>query len=265
MFVGVRCWGSNRRNLKNRPNRSSGQNRAKCPENGIVKIRCFISSSLIRYHFSVSAFLPLTAYTEICQENTGITWITFQDSWDSPKKVAVNYFLFFHKTVTSAHWIWVGYNHFISNKCDWNNGFISMPTKLWKFYHLFYPISMVKTTNFHSVYFWADTYTYHIWSAWFNGSYTMIACIMDTLNLMAKPLSTLELHHDCIISWLSFNHPRYLFRTVHHWLCLESVEFFQCFLIHTQFFGPLNDYITVKCWILHTGKAHWAHGSVMGC
>ena len=46
----------------------------------------------------------------------------------------------------------VGYNHLISNK------------------------------------FWVDTYSYHIWRAWYNGSYTM----------MAKPIRALELHYPMI-------------------------------------------------------------------
>jgi len=39
-----------------------------------------------------------------------------------------------HGTLTncsmSARWIRVGYNHFISNKCEWNNGFIKNASKI---------------------------------------------------------------------------------------------------------------------------------------
>ena len=36
--------------------------------------------------------------------------------------------------------------------------------------------------------FWADAYSYHIWRAWYNGSYTM----------MAKPIRALVLHYRMI-------------------------------------------------------------------
>ena len=61
--------------------------------------------------------------------------------------------------------------HLTSNKHEWNNCFIKMPTK----YQEFFPTLFVKTTDFQLVFN----------RAWYNGSYTM----------MAKPIRALELHY----------------------------------------------------------------------
>ena len=50
---------------------------------------------------------------------------------------------------------------------------LKTPTK----YREFFPTLFVKTTDFQ--------YSYHIWRAWYNGSYTM----------MAKPIRALELYY----------------------------------------------------------------------
>ena len=36
----------------------------------------------------------------------------------------------FNNFSTSAHWIWVGYNHLISNKCEWTNCFFKNAHKI---------------------------------------------------------------------------------------------------------------------------------------
>ena len=78
-----------------------------------------------------------------------------------------------------------------------------MPTKCQEFV----PILFVETTNFQLV--WADAYSFHIWRAWYNGSYT----------IMTKPIRALGLHHPMIqfliigdVSWInhcdySWQHP----------------------------------------------------------
>ena len=47
----------------------------------------------------------------------------------------------------SACWIWVGHNHLISNKCEWNNCFIKNPHKISRIL----PTLFVKTTDFQLV------------------------------------------------------------------------------------------------------------------
>ena len=58
------------------------------------------------------------------------------------------------------------------------------PTKQ---YREFFPTLFVKTNDFQLVFNFEQTRTcsYHIWRAWYNGSYTM----------MAKPIRALELHY----------------------------------------------------------------------
>ena len=82
--------------------------------------------------------------------------------------------------------IWVGYNHLISNKPEWNNCFIKNAHKKSKIL----PEFMFKNSRFSACYFFvlADTYIYQIWRAWYNGSCT----------LMAKPMRALELHYSMI-------------------------------------------------------------------
>ena len=75
---------------------------------------------------------------------------------------------------------------------------ISYPTSasgiivLWKTptkYREFFPTLFVKTTDFQLVFDFEQTRTgYHIWIAWYNGSYIMIA----------KPIRALELHYPMI-------------------------------------------------------------------
>ena len=97
---------------------------------------------------------------------------------------------------TSVRWIWVGYNHLISNKCEWNNCFIKNALKISRIL----PDFTCKNNRFSAWFkFWADAYSYRIRRAWYNGSYTM----------MAKPIRALELHYPMIQflimihSWLS--------------------------------------------------------------
>ena len=61
-----------------------------------------------------------------------------------------------------------------------------MPTK----YQEIFPTLLVKTTDFQLVFNFEQmrTYSYHIWRAWYNGSYTM----------MAKSTRALELHYPMI-------------------------------------------------------------------
>ena len=62
---------------------------------------------------------------------------------------------------------------------------LKTPTK----YREFFPTLFVtKTTDFQLVFSFEQTRSYHIWRAWYNGSYTM----------MAKPIRTLELHYPMI-------------------------------------------------------------------
>ena len=56
-------------------------------------------------------------------------------------------------------------------------------------YREFVPTLYVKTNEFQLGFnFWAGAYSYHFWRAWDNGSYTM----------MAKVIRTLELHYPMI-------------------------------------------------------------------
>ena len=57
-------------------------------------------------------------------------------------------------------------------------------------YREFFPTLSVKTTDFQLVFNFEQTrrHSYRIWSAWYNGSYTM----------MAKPIRALELHYPMI-------------------------------------------------------------------
>ena len=60
---------------------------------------------------------------------------------------------------TSVRWIWdgelIGYNHLKSNKREWNNCFIKMPTKYWEFF----PTLFVKTTYYQLVFEFEQTRT----------------------------------------------------------------------------------------------------------
>ena len=92
-----------------------------------------------------------------------------------------NILYIFNNYSTSACWIWVGFNHLISNK---RYCFIKNAHKNWEFFLT----PFVRTTDFQLS---ADAYSYHmfiIWRAWYSGSYTM----------MAKPIRALELHYPLI-------------------------------------------------------------------
>ena len=87
----------------------------------------------------------------------------------------------FNNYSTSACWIWVGYNHLISKKRQWNNCFIKNAHKISKIL----PDFICKNSRFSAGFkFRADAYSYHIWRVWYNGSYTMVT----------KPIRALELH-----------------------------------------------------------------------
>ena len=99
---------------------------------------------------------------------------------------------------------WVGYNHLISNKCEWNNCFIKNAHKILRILLDF----ICKNKRFSACFlFWADVYSYHICKAWYSGSYTM----------MAKPITALELHYPMIhfliilISWKIMGRESYAF------------------------------------------------------
>ena len=86
---------------------------------------------------------------------------------------------------TSAGWIWVGYNLLISNKREWNNWFIKNDHNISRIL----PDFISKNNRFSAGFeFWADEYSYHIWTACYDGSYTM----------MAEPVRALELHYATI-------------------------------------------------------------------
>ena len=86
---------------------------------------------------------------------------------------------------TSAGWIWVGYNLLISNKREWNNWFIKNAHNISRIL----PNFISKNNRFSAGFeFWADEYSYHIWTACYDGSYTM----------MAEPIRALELHYATI-------------------------------------------------------------------
>ena len=74
--------------------------------------------------------------------------ITKKETWRTPFRIFNNY-------STSSGWIWVGYNHLISNKREWNNCFIKTPTK----YREFFPTLFVKTTDFQLVFNFEQTRT----------------------------------------------------------------------------------------------------------
>ena len=93
--------------------------------------------------------------------------------------------LLFNNYSKSARWIWVGYNHLISNKREWNNCFIKNAHKLSRIL----PDVICKNNRFSASFkFWADSDSYHIWRAWYSGSYT----------IMAKPIRALELPYPMI-------------------------------------------------------------------
>ena len=73
---------------------------------------------------------------------------------------------------SSARWIWAGYNHLIYNKRLWNNCFVNNAHKISRILTNF----ICKNNRF-SAYFlnWVDAYSYHLWRAWYKGSYTMMA------------------------------------------------------------------------------------------
>ena len=75
----------------------------------------------------------------------------------------------------------VGYNHLISTSASGIIVLLQTPTK----YRECFSTLFVKTSDF-SAYF--SAYNYHIWRAWYNGSYAM----------MAKPIRALELHYSMI-------------------------------------------------------------------
>ena len=86
---------------------------------------------------------------------------------------------------TSAGWIWVGYNLLISNKREWNNWFIKNAHNISRIL----PNFISKNNRFSAGFeFWADEYSYHIWTACYDGWYTM----------MAEPIRALELHYATI-------------------------------------------------------------------
>ena len=86
---------------------------------------------------------------------------------------------------TTARWIWVGYNHHISNKRERNNCCIKNAHKTSRIL----PDHICKNNRFSAYFlFWADAYSYHNWRAWYNGSHTM----------MAKPIRALELYYPMI-------------------------------------------------------------------
>ena len=78
----------------------------------------------------------------------------------------------FNNYSTSARWIWVGYNHFISNKHEWNNCFIKKLPKNQPILILFSILSRRVQLPYLEI-------------AWYSGSYTM----------MANPIRALELHY----------------------------------------------------------------------
>ena len=74
----------------------------------------------------------------------------------------------------------------MSNKREWNIiVLLKRPIK----YREFSPTLFVKATDFQlGINFLADACSYHIWRAWYNGSYT----------IMAMPIRALELHYPMI-------------------------------------------------------------------
>ena len=98
---------------------------------------------------------------------------------------------------------WVGYNHLISNKCEWNNCFIKNAHKI----SGNLPTLFVKTTNFQLVFNFEQTRTVTIFGEHGIISYTM----------MAKPITALELHYPMIhfliilISWKIMGRESYAF------------------------------------------------------
>ena len=46
-----------------------------------------------------------------------------------PLQGGVRLYLIFNNYSTSVRWIWVNFNHLVSNKLEWNNCFIKTPTK----------------------------------------------------------------------------------------------------------------------------------------
>ena len=77
-------------------------------------------------------------------------------------------------------------NHLIFNKCEWNNCFVKNTHKISRIL----PGFICKNNNpiFSLFLILSRRVQYHIWRAWCNGSYTM----------MAKPIRALELHYPMI-------------------------------------------------------------------
>ena len=71
----------------------------------------------------------------------------------------------------SARWIWDGYDHLVSNKCEWNIFcFIKNTHKISRIL----PYFIWKNNQFSACFqFWVDAYSYPIWKAWYNGSYNI--------------------------------------------------------------------------------------------
>ena len=81
----------------------------------------------------------------------------------------------------------------ISNKTRWNNCFLKNARKISRII----PVFLSKqSTDFQVVFSFEQTrYSYHIWRAWYNGSYTM----------MAKPIRALEFHYAMIQFLIIYN------------------------------------------------------------
>ena len=109
--------------------------------------------------------------------------------FDFPLKVRVSQLnIIFNNYSTSARLIWLGYNHHISNKHEWNNCFIKNAHKISR--NL--PDLICKNIRFSACFqFWVEAYSYHIWRAWYDGSYTM----------MYWPIRALVLHYPMIQCW----------------------------------------------------------------
>ena len=92
------------------------------------------------------------------------------------------------------------YNHLISNKYEWNNCFIKNAHKISRIL----PDFICKNNRFSACFlFWTDAHSYHIWRAWYNGSYAM----------MAKPIGALELYYPMI---------QFLINVIYFWRVLLS-------------------------------------------
>ena len=132
-----------------------------------------IVNSVVLVVFSVAFWLEQICHASWPIWSTNQIWVLTRHQYEiSPlvSQTSTSEWSFEHPVVfiwsifnnysTSAHWIWSGYNHLISNKPEWNNCFIKTPTN----YREFSPTSFVKTTNFQ------QTRTVTIFGAWYNGS-----------------------------------------------------------------------------------------------